>query len=87
MELNLPAPWTAAYSQKLTFQSFERIGVGWLGSQWVEKFGSYPKFTSPICPLTQDEEYTTVAIMDLNLHLEELIDHAEVGVAARILQK
>ena len=41
--------------------------------------------------LVQGEGFTTTsavipAIMDLNLHLEELTQHVEVGVAAKVLQ-
>ena len=47
----------------------------------------FAQFTS----LVQGEDYTTIsavipAIMDINLHLEELNQHVEVGVAARVLQ-
>lgn len=80
------------------FPSFERIGVGRLGNHAVSgevwklseiyfthlpsihhwlKVKPTPPYRSAVIP----------AIMELNLHLEELINHTEVGVATRVLQK
>lgn len=89
MELDLLFDWTAASGQELTCRSPCGARMRWFGSLEVvwNLLHPFAQFTA----LIQGEEYTTIStvipsIMDLNLHLQELSRHSEVGGVAKKLQ-